>query len=111
VKKLVESALGGLSYGEMLANGLGILVMLGFLKAALDEVGIATNVTGPILYAILGTVAGILIVGVGGGLIKPMQGRLEDVLTKASSEAGNAKAQVQSPAGSGTGPAAVRVKG
>jgi hypothetical protein len=103
VKKLVESALGGLSYGEILANGLGVLVMLGFLKAALDEVGIATNVTGPILYAILGTVAGILIVGVGGGLIKPMQGRLEDVLTKASNEAGNAKAQVQSrtsPSGS-----------
>ena len=82
VKKLIQNSLGGLSYGTFLADGVGVLVILGFLKAALDEVGIATSVTGPLLYAILGTVAGILIVGVGGGLIKPMQGRLEDTLTK-----------------------------
>jgi len=94
VKKLIESSLGGLSYGPFLADGVGVLVLLGFLKAALDEVGIATNVTGPILIAILATVAGILIVGVGGGLIKPMQTRLEQTLTKAADEAANAKGQV-----------------
>lgn len=96
VKRLVENALGGLSYGRFLADGLGVLVLLGFVKAALDEVGIATNVTGPLLYALLATVAGILIVGVGGGLIKPMQSRLEDALTKASTEASNARQQVAS---------------
>lgn len=96
VKKLVQGALGGLSYGTVLADGLGVLVILIFLKAALDEVRIATTVTGPILIAILGTVAGILIVGIGGALIKPMQGRLEASLSKASSEASAAKAQVQS---------------
>jgi len=95
VKKLIESSLGGLSYGKILADGIGILVILGFLKAALDEVGVATGVTGPLLIAILATVAGILIVGVGGGLIKPMQTRLEQALTKASSEAASAKGQVQ----------------
>jgi len=95
VKKLIESSLGGLSYGKILADAVGILVILGFIKAALDQVGIATTVTGPLLYAILGTVAGILIVGVGGGLIKPMQHRLEDALTKASNEAQNAKQEVQ----------------
>ena len=96
VKTLIQNALGGLSFGNILATGVGVLVMLGFLKAALDQVGIATTVTGPLLYAILGTVAGILVVGVGGGLIKPMQHRLETALNKASDEAAAAKQQVQS---------------
>ena len=96
VKKLIENSLGGLSYGKFLADGVGILVLLVFLKAALDQVGIATSVTGPLLIAILAAAAGVVIVGVGGGLIKPMQHRLEEALNKASDEARNAKAQVQS---------------
>ena len=96
VKKLIEGSLGGLSYGRILADVVGVLVMLVFLKAALDQVGIATNVTGPVLIAVLATVAGILIVGVGGALIKPMQPRLEEALSKAQGEAANAKQQVQS---------------
>ena len=99
VKTLIQNALGGLSFGNVLATGVGVLVMLGFLKAALDQVGIATTVTGPLLIAILGTVAGILIVGVGGGLIKPMQHRLETALNKASDEAAAAKQQVQGQGG------------
>ena len=43
--------------------------------AALNQVGIATTVTQPVLIAVLATVAGILIVGVGGGLVRPMQQR------------------------------------
>ncbi len=97
VKKLIESSLGGLSYGTFLADGVAILVLLGFLKAALDEVGIATDVTGPVLYAILATVAGILIVGVGGGLIQSMRGRLEDALNKASEESKNVKDKATKP--------------
>ena len=94
-KKLIDNALGGLSYGAILANVVSILLLLIFVKAALDQVGIATTVTGPILYAILGTVAGVLIVGAGGGLIKPMQGRWETMLNKAQDETAMAKAQVQ----------------
>ena len=94
-KKLIDNALGGLSYGAILANVVSILLLLIFVKAALDQVGIATTVTGPILYAILGTVAGVLIVGAGGGLIKPMQGRWETILNKAQDETAMAKAQVQ----------------
>ena len=95
VKKLIEGSLGGLSYGKALASGVGVLVMLVFVKAALDEVGIATAVTGPVLITILATVGGILIVGVGGALIKPMQPRLEKMLNKAESESSNVKQQVQ----------------
>jgi hypothetical protein len=100
VKTLIQNALGGLSYGKILANAASILILLGFVKSALDQVGIATSVTGPLLYAILGTVAGVLIVGAGGGLIKPMQNRWESMLNKAEDETANMKQQVQSQGGS-----------
>ena len=94
-KKLITNSLGGLSYGALLANGVSVLVLLGFVKAALDEVGIATTVTGAVLIFILATIGGVIVVGVGGGLIKPMQSRLDDALSKASDEAGNVKQQIQ----------------
>ena len=53
----------------------------------------AMTVTGSVLIAVLATVAGIVIVGVAS--IKPLQGRLETALTKASSEAAGAKEQVK----------------
>lgn len=94
-KKLITDSLGGLSYGKLLADGVGVLVLLGFVKAALDEVGIATTVTGALLIFVLATIGGVIVVGVGGALIKPMQSRLDNALTKASAEAGNVKQQVQ----------------
>ena len=96
VKSLIQNTLGGLSYGKVLANVASILILLGFVKSALDQVGIATSVTGPLLYTILGTVAGVIIIGAGGGLIKPMQGRWETMLNKAETESANVKAQAQS---------------
>lgn len=97
-KSFISNVLGGLSYGNALGTAASVLIVLLFAKAALDEVGIATTVTGPILYAILGTVAGIAIVGVGGGLIKPMQARWEDMLNKASEETQNVKAELRGDA-------------
>jgi hypothetical protein len=86
VKDLIGGALGGLSYGRLLANiasyfiiGLGII-------AALNQVGVATSVTQPVLIALLATIAGILIVGVGGGLVAPMSRRWETWLERASAE-------------------------
>jgi hypothetical protein len=94
-KKFISSVLGGLSYGNAVATGVSVTVMVLFAKAALDEIGIATNVTNALLYTALATIAGVAIVGVGGGLIKPMQHRWEDTLNKASQEKDNMKAQVQ----------------
>ncbi|MDP9435760.1 MAG: hypothetical protein M3P93_11435 [Actinomycetota bacterium] len=93
VKNFIANALGGLSYGRALANVAAGLVLLGFVKSALDQVGIATDVTGPLLYAILATVAGVVIVGAGGGLIKPMQHRWEGILDRAEQESSAARAQ------------------
>jgi hypothetical protein len=93
VKSFISNALGGLSYGTALATAASVLILLGFVKSALDQVGIATTVTGPLLYTILGTVAGVIIIGAGGGLIKPMQSRWESMLNKAETESANVKAQ------------------
>lgn len=95
LKSLISNTLGGLSYGDGLATAAAALVMVLFVKAALDEVGIATTVTSAVLYTALAMIAGVTIVGVGGGLIKPMQARWEDTLNKASQETGNIKSHVQ----------------
>lgn len=86
VRDLVGGALGGLSYGRVLANVASIFVLALGIIAALNQVGIATTVTTPVLVAFLGTIAGILIVGVGGGLVKPMQHRLELWLQRVTTE-------------------------
>jgi Conserved TM helix len=95
VKSLIEGTLGGLSYGRVLANIAAVFILGLGIIAALNQVGIATTVTTPVLIAVLATIAGILIVGVGGGLIKPMQSRWEGYLTKAEAEAPRIKAQAE----------------
>jgi len=87
VKTLIEGTLGGLSYGKTLANAASIFILFLGVVAALNQVGVATTVTTPILIAILSAVVGVIVVGVGGGLIKPMQHRWEGYLTKAEQEA------------------------
>lgn len=96
VKGLIENMLGGLSYGRTLANIASIFILFLGVVAALNQVGVATTVTTPVLIAILATVAGVIIVGVGGGLIRPMQQRWESYLTTAEREAPRMKEQAQS---------------
>lgn len=86
VKELAAAALGGLAYGRMVATAVQVLIVTLGLIAALNQIGVASTVTLPLLIAALATIGGILIVGVGGGLIKPMQGRWERVLTRAEAE-------------------------
>jgi hypothetical protein len=93
VKGLIENTLGGLSYGRTLANLASVFVLFLGIVAALNQVGVATTVTTPVLVAILATVGGILIVGVGGGLIRPMQSRWEGYLQTAEREAPRVKQQ------------------
>lgn len=94
VKTLIEGSLSGLSYGKTLANIAAVFILGLGVIAALSQVGIATTVTTPVLVAVLATLAGVLIVGVGGGLIKPMPARWESYLTKAEEEAPKVKEQV-----------------
>ena len=86
VRDLITGALGGLSYGKVLADLTAVFILALGVIAALNQVGIATTVTTPVLIAVLATVAGILIVGVGGGLVKPMQSRWDGWLDRAAQE-------------------------
>jgi hypothetical protein len=86
VRDLITGALGGLSYGRLLANIASVFIIALGVIAALNQIGIATTVTTPLLIAVLATIAGILIVGVGGGLVKPMQRRWEGWLERAAAE-------------------------
>ncbi|MGC4896313.1 mechanosensitive ion channel family protein [Micromonospora sp. DT31] len=95
VRDLVSGALGGLSYGRVLADVTAIFILALGVIAALNQVGIATAVTTPVLVAFLATVAGILIVGVGGGLVKPMQDRWDGWLHRAAEESRSFREQRQ----------------
>ncbi len=86
VRTIVSNALGRLSYGRMLARiAAWFIIGIGVI-AALNQVGIATSVTTPVLIAVLATIAGILIIGVGGGLVRPMQDRWQRWLDRAEAE-------------------------
>ncbi|MFC7490360.1 MULTISPECIES: mechanosensitive ion channel family protein [unclassified Knoellia] len=99
VRELLSNTLGGLSYGKTLANIVAFFIIGLGVIAALNQVGIATTVTLPVLIAVLGTISGILIVGVGGGLIKPMQHRWESYLVKAEGELPKVKAEAANTPG------------
>ncbi|RLP95650.1 hypothetical protein EAD98_12875 [Micromonospora sp. CV4] len=86
VKDIIGGALGGLSYGRVLANIASVFILGLGVIAALNQIGVATAVTTPVLIAVLATIGGILVVGVGGGLIRPMQSRWEAWLTRAEQE-------------------------
>ena len=109
VRSFLANALGGLSYGGAVATTAAALVLFGFAKAALDQVGIATTVTTALLYTVLVAVAGVLVVGVGGGLVKPMQGRWESALDKAGQEKERVQAHVRAQATAAPGETAYPV--
>ncbi|MBA2772845.1 MAG: hypothetical protein H0U36_02205 [Nocardioidaceae bacterium] len=96
VSELIAGALASLSYGRLLANVASVFILGLGIIAALNQVGVATTVTLPVLIAVLATIAGILIVGVGGGLIRPMQARWDGWLSSAELETGRIREQVRS---------------
>lgn len=94
-KGLIQNTLGGLSYGKTLANIASLFILFIGVTAALNQIEVATTVTTPILIAVLAIIAGVIIVGAGGGLIKPMQARWESYLSKAEEEAPKIKQEAK----------------
>jgi hypothetical protein len=91
VRDIVRGALGDASYGKVVSTAAwAFIVTLGVI-AALGQAQIATSVTGPVLIAALASIAGILVVGVGGGLITPMRQRWERWLAIAEQESAQAR--------------------
>jgi hypothetical protein len=95
VRDLVTGALGGLSYGKLLGTLASVFIWGLGVIAALNQVGVATSVTTPVLITVLATVGGIAIIGVGGGLVRPMQQRWENWLNRAENEFPQAKAAAE----------------
>lgn len=99
VKDIIGSTLQGRQFAPLLGNiAYAVIIALGAIAAA-NQIGIATTVTTPVLVAVLATAGGIAVVGVGGGLIKPMQARWERGLESLDS-------QLKAPAGNHAAPAA-----
>ena len=93
LRDLVGSALSGLSYGQLIARIVQVFVIALGIIAALNQMGIATTVTTPVLIAVLATVGGVIVVGMGGGLVRPMQQRWERWLNRAESDLPQARAR------------------
>jgi Conserved TM helix len=102
VRDLLANTLSGLSYGRMLANIASVFILGLGIIAALNQVGVAITVTLPVLVAILATIGGILVVGVGGGLIRPMQDRWDGYLSRAEEESRNIREQASRRHGAGS---------
>jgi hypothetical protein len=83
VRELLVATLGGVSYGRFLADVVAAFIVVLGVIAALNQIGIATTVTEPLLITALATIGAILAIGLGGGLIKPMQQRWERILSTA----------------------------
>lgn len=100
-KTVITGMLGGLSYGRLIASIASVFILFLGITAALSQVEIATTVTTPVLIAVLAIIAGVVIVGAGGGLIKPMQARWEAWLTTVEAEAPRIKQEASSAPSAG----------
>ncbi|WP_408638197.1 mechanosensitive ion channel family protein [Nonomuraea corallina] len=95
VGDIVRGALGGLSYGRFLAVVAEIFIWALGIIAALNQIGVATAVTIPVLIAALATIGAIAAIGIGGGLVRPMQQRWERWLDRIEEEAPHARAHAE----------------
>jgi hypothetical protein len=86
-KTLLESTLGGLSYGRALANvAAGFIIAFGIF-AALNQLEIAPEIVNGLYYATLALVVGSGIIAIGGGGILPMRRQWERAMNKVEEEA------------------------
>jgi small-conductance mechanosensitive channel len=86
VRDLIATALSTLSYGPLIGNITAIFIMALGVIAALNQIGIATTVTQPVLITVLATAGAVIAIGVGGGMVRPMQSRWERILSAAEDE-------------------------
>lgn len=86
VRDLVGRLLANLSYGRLLGTVAAVFIWGLGVIAALNQMGIATSVTTPVLITVLATLGGVVVVGMGGGLIRPMQQRWESWIGRVENE-------------------------
>ncbi|BCJ77741.1 hypothetical protein CS0771_72850 [Catellatospora sp. IY07-71] len=98
VFNVISNALSHFSYGRTVGRIAQVAIIALGAIAALNQAGIATTITTPVLVAILATISGILIVGVGGGLIGPMRSRWERALGRIEEESTRVSAHLKARA-------------
>lgn len=82
VKEIVQSALGGLSYGRTVAVGASVAILTVGAFAALSQLQIAPAIVNGLFYALLAIVVGSAVIAIGGGGIQPMRARWEGALQR-----------------------------
>lgn len=100
VKSLVEGALGGLSYGSILAKVASGFILVFGIFAALSQLEIAPNIVEGLYFALLALIVGSGIIAIGGGGIAPMRAQWEKAMNKIEEEAPKAKEEMQKNASS-----------
>lgn len=95
VKEVVQTALGGLSYGRALAGvASGAIVATGVF-AALSQLQIAPAIVNGLFYAVLAIFVGSAVIAIGGGGIKPMAAQWEKALARLEEEMPQARQAAQ----------------
>jgi len=94
-KSVIESVLGGLSYGRILAVLAAAAIWVVGVAAALNQVEIAPEIVNGLFYAMLALVVGVGIVAIGGGGIQPMRERWQRALTRVDEEAPRIRREAQ----------------
>ena len=95
VKEIVQAAVGGLSYGKMLATAASIAILVIGAFAALDQLEIAPAIVTGLFYAMLAIVVGSAVIAIGGGGIAPMRRQWEQVLSRIEDEAPRMRQEAQ----------------
>ena len=98
-KTLIESVLGGLSYGRALATIAAAAIWVIGIAAALNQIEIAPEIVNGLFYAMLALIVGVGIVAIGGGGIQPMRERWQRALARVDEEAPRLKQEAQTNAG------------
>ncbi len=109
VKELLSNMLGGLSFGNVLANLASAFILGIGVFFALDQLEIAPLIVGGIFYALLALVIIPPIIAFGVGGIEPARDAIRSMQSKAQDKAQDAKQQMQhqsdSDEGGGDAPA------
>ena len=101
VKDLLSNMLGGLSYGNMLANAASLFIVAVGVFFALGELGIAPLIVGGIFYALLALIVIPPIIAFGVGGIEPARDAIRNAQDKGKEKKQEIQNEVQSSGDSG----------